>query len=115
MPAAVTEKVFSLPERWLLPHLHYEVLYDHDAPIAAAMLLFSHGIAGVYWVGTLPSARGRGHADAIMRRVSNFAFDRGASFVTLKASALGEPVYRRLGYREVTRYPWYVVSGKKVA
>jgi len=26
----------------------------------------------------------------------------------LQASRQGEPVYRRMGYREITRYAWYV-------
>jgi GNAT superfamily N-acetyltransferase len=110
MPPDMTRKVFSQPGRWLAPHLHVEVLYDHDEPVSAAMLLFSHGIAGVYWVGTRPAARGRGHAGELMRSISNAAFDRGARAVVLQATPFGEPVYRRLGYREVTRYPWYLVA-----
>lgn len=109
MAAAVTRKMLSHPARWLTAHWHVRVLYENGAPVAAAMLLFSHGIAGVYWVGTIPSARGRGYADAIMRSISCHAFDRGARAVVLQASPFGEPVYRRLGYREITRYPWYLV------
>jgi ribosomal protein S18 acetylase RimI-like enzyme len=109
MPPEVTHKVFSMPSRWLLPHLYYSVLYDHQEPVSAAMLLFSHGIAGVYWVGTLPASRGRGHADAIMRHVSRVGFARGGRAVILQATPFGEPVYLRLGYREVTRYPWFLV------
>ena len=108
MPAQVTRKVFSVPARWLLPHLAYSVLYERDEPVSAAMLLFSHGMAGVYWVGTVPAFRRRGYAEAVMRHVSNAALDRGASLVALQATPLGESVYLRVGYREVTRYPWYL-------
>jgi ribosomal protein S18 acetylase RimI-like enzyme len=104
----ITRKVFSMPARWRKPHLRSFVLYDHDVPSAAAMLHFSHGIAGVYWVGTIPDARGKGHASAVTRHVTNGAFDAGARAVVLQATPFGEPVYRKLGYEEVTRYPWYL-------
>lgn len=110
LPAAVTAKIFSQPTRWLVPHWHVELLLEQERPVAGAMLLFSHGIAGVYWVGTLPDARGRGHAERIMRSLCNRAFDRGARAVVLQASPFGEPIYRRLGYQEITRYPWFLVS-----
>lgn len=32
----------------------------------------------------------------------------GVRFVCLQASPEGEPVYRRPGFREITRYPWFV-------
>jgi GNAT superfamily N-acetyltransferase len=109
---AVTRKVFSFPERWLVPHWHVRIVYEQGAPVAAAMVLFSHGIAGLYWVGTVPSARGRGHAEAVVRDVSRHAFERGARAVVLQASALGEPIYRRIGFREFTSYPWYLAVQK---
>ncbi len=71
------------------------------------MTILSHGIAGVYWVGTVEEARGYGLGDLCTRTVSNAAFDRGAKRVVLQASKQGEPIYLRMGYREVTRYLWY--------
>ena len=106
---AVTHKVFGQPVRWLAPQWHVRVLCDHEQPVACAMLLFSHGIAGVYWVGTIPSACGKGFAETLTRIITNDAFDHGAHAVTLQASAMGESVYRRIGYREITTYPWYIV------
>jgi GNAT superfamily N-acetyltransferase len=110
MAGALTRKLFSRPERWLSTRWHVEVVFEADEPVAGAMLLVSPEVCGVYWVGTVPSARGRGHADAVMRSISNHAFDRGARAVILQASPFGEPVYRRMGYREITRYPWYLVA-----
>jgi ribosomal protein S18 acetylase RimI-like enzyme len=109
LPADVSRKLFSRRDRWQhRPYLQGQLVYEHERPVAAALLLFSHGIAGIYWVGTLPDARGRGHASLLMRSISNHAFDCGARCVVLQATPFGEPVYRRLGYREFTRYPWYL-------
>lgn len=110
LPNAVARKLLSQPSRWTRPHIHTELVYESDRAVACAMLLFSHGIAGVYWVGTIPEARGRGHATRLMRSVSNSAFDHGARCVVLQATPFGEPVYQKLGYREFTRYPWFLAT-----
>ncbi|HMJ10729.1 MAG TPA: GNAT family N-acetyltransferase [Polyangiaceae bacterium] len=109
LPGDMTRKMFAMPERWLTPHWLVQVVYEGEQPVAGAMLLFSHGIAGVYWVGTRPEARGRGRADAVMRSICRHAFELGTRLVVLQASPMGEPVYRRMGFREITRYPWYLV------
>ena len=107
LPVETSARIFSAPERILQPHIVSVVAYRDDSPVSAAMAILSHGIAGVYWVGTVESARGRGLGDACTRLVSNTAFDRGAGCVVLQASQQGAPIYRRMGYREVTRYVWY--------
>jgi hypothetical protein len=75
-------------------------------PVSAALSITNGvtGVGGVYWVGTPPTLRRRGAADAVTRFVTNAAFEQGACIVTLQASEAGEPVYVRLGYREVGRY-----------
>jgi predicted acetyltransferase len=75
----------------------------------------SHGIAGIYWVGTRPDQQRRGLAEAITRHASNEAFDRGAACVILQATQFGEPVYRRIGYREFSRYQYSFVTREQAA
>ncbi len=115
MPLKISQYIFSMPERLLQPYNHIVVAYLEQKPVSAAMLIFSHGIAGIYWVATLESARRKGLADICVRSVTNEAFRRGAAFVTLQATQFGAPLYRRLGFKEVTRYFWYMsVVNKKV-
>ena len=90
------------------PHITSILASVDGTPAAAAMVILSHGVGGIYWVGTTPAARGRGLGELVTRIVGNVAFDLGARCVVLQASAMGEPIYRRMGYREVTRYPCYV-------
>lgn len=113
LPAALTRKLFSQSTRWRKPFYETFLLCEQQRAVACAQLLWSHGIAGVYWVGTRPEASRRGYADALMRWLSNHAFDAGARAVILQASRAGEPVYRRIGYREITRYRAYLVPGSK--
>jgi GNAT superfamily N-acetyltransferase len=68
-------------------------------PAACLLILPVDGDASVYWVATLPEARGRGLASGLMRRALWDARESGCDISTLQATKLGEPVYTRLGYR----------------
>ena len=102
-PGAVAEAICDV-DRVTAPHVHTVVAYLDDAPVAAAMVLLSHTISGVYWVGTTEPARGSGLGEAVTRAVTNRAFDEGARAVTLQASPMGEPIYLRMGYESLYRY-----------
>jgi GNAT superfamily N-acetyltransferase len=104
MPADATASHFDGPRALSGPNVHAVLARLDGEPVGATLLHESHGIAGVYWVGVLEPARGRGVAAAMMRHVTNLGFDRGAANVQLQASVMGEPVYRRLGYEELYRY-----------
>jgi ribosomal protein S18 acetylase RimI-like enzyme len=56
--------------------------------------------AQIVWVATLPEARGRGIATALMARAIEAAAQRGRLTTTLVATALGAPVYTKVGYRD---------------
>jgi len=108
MPSEVGKRIFQSPERMLKPYNYIVAAYMDDRPVSCAMITFSHSIAGIYWVGTLEPARGRGLAEACVVAVTNEALKRGSPAVILQASRFGEPLYKRLGFREFTRYPWYM-------
>lgn len=108
MPAGTLHTAVAAPHRVVAPGTTVVVATVDGRAAGAAMALLSHGIAGVYFVGTLEAARGRGIGDAVTRAVTNRAFDDGARAVTLQASAMGEAIYARMGYRELYRYTTYV-------
>jgi GNAT superfamily N-acetyltransferase len=56
--------------------------------------------AGVYGVATPPAHRGRGFGAAVTAHSVREAFARGAAFSYLQASAMGHPVYRRIGFED---------------
>ncbi len=90
------------------PNVLSVVAYFQDASVAAAQTILSHTIAGVYWVGTVPEARGTGLGDAVARAVTNRAFDEGARANSLQASHMGEGVYARMGYETLYRYTGFI-------
>lgn len=73
-------------------------------PVSAAMTVVHDDVAGIYWVGTLEEARGKGLAWATTAAATNAGFDLGAELASLQASHMGEPVYARMGYE--TLYPY---------
>jgi GNAT superfamily N-acetyltransferase len=106
LPAEIGAKLFASAGAVLDGRATLALARFEGKAIAAALSLVTpeNELGGVYWVATLPSARRKGAADAVTRYVTNVAFDRGARFVTLQASRAGEPIYQRMGYREVVRY-----------
>lgn len=103
----VTAAIFTRLSMVAAGHITGVVAYEGSMGLSCALVLLSHGIAGVYWVGTAPEGRGRGLADACTRTVTNIGFDAGARMVTLQASAMGDPIYRRMGYRQIGSYTLY--------
>lgn len=110
-PAEATASNFGRPDTFLSPHNAGFVAYLDNEPVGAAMTMLTHGIAGIFWVGTLEAARGRGIAEACTRVATNWGFDMGAPNVQLQASPMGEPIYRRMGYEDLYRYDFWLCPG----
>lgn len=108
MPPGVAAVQVGRLQALAAPHIVTLLAELKGAPVAGAMTIVTHGVAGVYWVGTIAAARGRGLAELCTRAAGNAGFDLGARVASLQASPMGEPIYRRMGYVEVTRYPTMV-------
>lgn len=70
-------------------------------PACTVLTYEENGECGVYLVATLPEARGRGLATALMIHALREARGRGCTTSSLQATRRGRPVYQRLGYRDV--------------
>ncbi len=88
------------------------VLIESDGTRADARLLVDGQLAAVGSVAvvgydaifdrveTMPRFRRQGHGSALMAALTSSAYERGARHGLLAASADGQPLYRRLGWRE---------------
>lgn len=79
-----------------------------DRPVGIAMTIVSHGVAGIYWVGTLAEARGRGVGAAVTAAAVAAGFEMGAELASLQASPMGEGIYRSMGFETILDYRLYM-------
>ena len=84
------------------PLVNYIASLD-GTPVSVAALFEGAGVAGIYNVATVPSARGRGIGRAVTAAAMVEGVRRGLRVAALGASPLGLPVYRRLGFEEYGR------------
>lgn len=79
-------------------------------PVATNILVPGAGVAGVLGVGTVAAARRRGIGAAITLAAYEDARELGYRYGVLFSTAMGLPVYRRLGLAEtgtaITRFLW---------
>lgn len=70
----------------------------HGKPVGTSALFVSAGVAGINEVGVVPAARGKGIGAQVTLAALRAGRERGLQQGVLGASAMGEPVYRRLGF-----------------
>ena len=68
-------------------------------PVSCMMTHDHAGDCAIELVATLPEARGRGLAGALLHRSLVDAREHGCETTSLQATSAGAPVYERLGYR----------------
>ncbi len=97
--------VFARPEAALSPFTAAMIARDQAGrPVSGAWTLVSHGVAGIGFVGTLESVRGRGLGTAVTWAAMRAGYEIGATRAALQASPMGRSVYARMGYAEVAMY-----------
>lgn len=86
------------------------IAYLHDQAVATSALFAEAGVAGIYNVATLPEARQQGIGGAITLAPLLHAREQGYRIGTLQATAMGQPIYRRLGFEHIAPFTLYAWS-----
>lgn len=92
------------PQVAAMPGLSIYLARVDGQPVATATSWLGEGAVGIFNVATPPQFRGRGYGTAVTRRAVRDGFAAAADLAWLQASALGEPVYQRMGFRQVDSY-----------
>jgi ribosomal protein S18 acetylase RimI-like enzyme len=78
--------------------------YALGVPAATSMVFTTGGVAGIYFVSTLPGFRRRGFGEAMTWRAVEDGRDAGCKSSFLQASEMGRRVYERMGFRFLEEY-----------
>lgn len=100
----VSAESLIAPTRWAV------LAWQGGDPVAGAILYVSHDVGGIGWVGTLSSAHGRGYGAAVTAAVVAEGIRRGVRFLSLQASPMGAPVYRRMGFATPSHYRVFIAQ-----
>jgi len=100
VPAALVQPIFQ-PAVAELPGISVYLAWVEDDPVSTAVSSLGPGGVGIFNVATPPHLRGRGYGAAVTARAAEDGFAAHAELAWLQASPLGEPVYRRMGFRQV--------------
>ena len=110
-PEESTHAFFERMESLRGPTTRAFLGWRDDVAVSGAALYLSHGLGGVGWVGTRPSAFGRGYGAALTWRVIEEGRRLGVELFNLQASPMGAPVYRRMGFETPTFYRMFIRVG----
>ena len=116
-PDVATEKMARLEATLTDPQYqaqHRYIGFLQATPVAASALVLDSGVAGIYAVATIPEARRKGIGKAMTAAPLLEARQLGYRVGILQASAMGYPVYWKMGFRDVCKYRLYLQSQKGV-
>ena len=89
----------------------YIGFFDED-PVATSALVLDSGVAGIYAVATIPEARRKGIGQLMTVTPLLEARQMGYRVGILQASAMGYPIYERIGFQEVCVFQIYLQTKK---
>jgi ribosomal protein S18 acetylase RimI-like enzyme len=108
MPLAMGREAFDVPALFAGDGQGYVGMRQGEAATSEAVIRVDD-VAYISMVATLPSHRQLGCAEAVMRHALAEAHGAwGMERTVLHATPAGLPVYRRMGYRPVTRFHFYM-------
>ncbi len=104
IPEESTAEHFARRASVVGPAIQAFLAYRDGRAVAGALLFLAHGVGVVNWVGTLPEEFRRGYGTAVTWAAVAEGLRRGAHLISLQASSMGAPVYRRMGFTTPTHY-----------
>lgn len=82
-----------------LPWTYYNG-YISGKAVTSGMIFIEAGVAGLYYIGTLPDYRKQGIGTAMTNYLLKQAQAQGHNLIVLQATDMGANIYRRLGFEE---------------
>lgn len=103
-------KPVMMPNRDFSPELlkawveqnEYQLLVGlvNGQAVSAGLSYLNKGVAGLYFIATMPAFRGKGYASRLVGRLIENCFEKGADEIILHASMAGRSMYKKIGFIE---------------
>ena len=107
MPEEMLRAIVA-PDTWRRPGNVVYVGYSDGVPVTTGLGVRTGATIGVYNIATIASARRLGLGAAMTERIAADGAEEGCEVAILQSSAMGRPLYERLGYRTVVEYDEWV-------
>lgn len=110
IPQSVAEAVYAQPRAWNGDYRGIVGVAEGRVVAIAATVETPEAI-GVYSLATHPAYRRRGYGEALLRAaVARTQGRTGHRGIVLQSTEAGHALYRRLGFRDVTRFTVYLTK-----
>jgi ribosomal protein S18 acetylase RimI-like enzyme len=114
IPYAIAHAVYSRERAWVSNGPNgYEGFVGYVDGRAASIVaaVQAAGAIGIYSLATMPEFRKRGYAEAMLREAVRRISERtGITQVILQSTDAGYELYKRMGFRDVTRFTVYLTK-----
>ncbi|HEV2200315.1 MAG TPA: GNAT family N-acetyltransferase [Bryobacteraceae bacterium] len=110
IPYSIAGAVYAHPHAWNGDYRGVVGLAEGRV-VAIAATVETKDAMGIYSLATHPAYRRRGYGEALLREAVAEARRRtGPSGIVLQSTEAGHALYRRLGFRDVTRFTVYLTK-----
>ncbi len=107
LPFPVSEKIYGAASTWT-SNMTGWVGYAAEKSVGIVSTVVAGGAIGIYSLGTLPHCRRAGYGESLLRYALERAQEAtGIQATVLQSTRAGLSLYRKLGYKPVTRFVVY--------
>ncbi len=108
IPFTVAHAVYTREGAWKGEYQGFVGLID-GKPVSIVAIVPAAGALGVYSLGTLPAFRRQGYGEALLRAaVAEYRRRTGFDRLVLQSTEAGYALYRRMGFRDATKFTVYL-------
>jgi predicted acetyltransferase len=81
--------------------------YYKNKPICTGLIYIEGGVAGLYWISTVPDYRKKGFGLSLTSHILEQIKKRGIKTAVLNSSKAGSNLYRKMGFEELAKVYLY--------
>jgi len=108
IPYTIAQAVYTPERAWQGDYQGF-VGFAGSHAVSIVAIVVDAGALGVYSLATLPGYRRQGYGEALLRSVvRDFQERTGIQQVVLQSTEAGYAMYRRMGFRDATRFSVYL-------